>query len=193
MSAQLKDFLLQKGISTSRTTPYNPEGNGQVERLNGILWKAVSLARELPVSCWQDVLQDALHSIRSLLCTATNATPHERLFTYQRRSTSGTSVPTWLTAPGLVLLKRQERKSKFDPLVDEVELIEANPKYAHVRFPDGREDTVSTKFLAPQVKRNMEIHHEPFSKQPHTIADPNNDVQNPTTITTDGKSARANE
>ena len=152
MSAQLKDFLLQKGISTSRTTLYNPEGNGQVERLNGTLWKAISLVlktRELPVSCWQGVLQDALHSIGSLLCTATNRTPHERLFSHQRRSISGTSVPTWLTTPGLVLLKRQLRKSKFDPLVDEVELIEANPKYAHVRFPDGREDTVSTKLLAP--------------------------------------------
>ena len=117
--------------------------------------------------------------IRSLLCTATNATPHERLFTNQRRSTSGTSVPTWLTTPGLVLLKRQVRKSKFDPLVDEVELIEANPKYAHVRFPDGREDTVSTKFLAPQVKRN--VLHKPFPKQLHITADLSNDVQNPTT------------
>ena len=37
MNAQLKDFLLQKGISTSQTTSYNPEGNGQVERLNGTL------------------------------------------------------------------------------------------------------------------------------------------------------------
>ena len=31
MSTQLKHFLLQKGISSSRTTPYNPGGNGQVE------------------------------------------------------------------------------------------------------------------------------------------------------------------
>ena len=174
MSAQLKDFLLQKGISSSRTTPYNPGGNGQVERLNGTLWKTVLLAlktRELPVSCWEDVLQDTLHSIRSLLCTATNATPHERLFIHQRRSTSGTSVPTWLTTPGLVLLKRQVRKSKFDPLVDGVELIEANLKYAHVRYSDGREDTAAAKFFAPQVDRKTETRDEKILNQPHETSD----------------------
>ena len=131
MSVELKNFLLKRGIAASRTTSYNPTGNGQVERLNGSLWKAITLALKtqvLPVNCWQEVLSDALHSIRSLLCTATNATPHERLFAFQRRSTSGISVPTWLTVPGPVLLKRHVRNSKYEPLVDEVELIEANPK-----------------------------------------------------------------
>ena len=86
MSSELKNFLLQKGISTSRTTSYNPAGNGQIERLNGTLWKAIILAlktKGLPMSYWQEVLLDALHSIRSLLGTATNATPHERMFSYQ--------------------------------------------------------------------------------------------------------------
>lgn len=30
-----------------------------------------------------------------------------------------------------------------------MELLEANPSYAHVRFPDGRESTVSLRHLAP--------------------------------------------
>ena len=68
-------------------------------------------------------------------------------------------------------MKRQVRKSKFDPLVDEVELIEANPKYAHVRYSDGREDTVATKFLAPQVDRKTEIHDEKIPNQPHVTSD----------------------
>ena len=38
----------------------------------------------------------------------------------------------------------------MDPLVDEVELLQANPHYAHVRYPDGRETTVATKHLAPK-------------------------------------------
>ena len=46
-------------------------------------------------------------------------------------------------------MKRNVRRSKYEPVVDEIELIEANPHYAHVRFPDGRETTVSTKQLAP--------------------------------------------
>ena len=105
---------------------------------------------KLPIICWQDVLPDALHSIRTLLCTALNETLHERMFNFQRRSTTGSSIPSWLATPGPVLLKRYVRKSKFDPLVDEVELIEANPNYAHIRFSDGREDTVALKHLAPK-------------------------------------------
>ena len=65
LSVELKQFLHSHGISTSHTTAYNPPGNGQVE------------------SCWKIVLPDALHSIRCFLCTVTNATPHECLFSYQ--------------------------------------------------------------------------------------------------------------
>jgi hypothetical protein len=152
MSKELRGYLHGRGIATSRTTPYNPQGNGQCERYNGIVWRTIQLAlksRKLPTSAWESVLPDALHSIRSLLCTSTNATPHERLFNYQRRSTSGTSVPSWLSTPGPVLLKKHVRNSKYDSLVDEAELIEANPQYAHVRLQDGREKTVSLRDLAP--------------------------------------------
>ena len=103
------------------------------------------------------VLLDARHSVRSLLCTATYATPHERMFSYQRKSTSGVSIPSWLTTPGPVLLKRHVRNSKYDPLVDEVNLLEANPQYAHVQFPDGREDTISIKHLAPLGNKEVPV------------------------------------
>ena len=161
MSAELRQYLHGRGIATSRTTPYNPQGNGQCERYNGIVWRTVQLAlksRNLPTSAWEMVLPDALHSIRSLINTSTNATPHERLFNYQRRSSSGTSVPSWLNAPGPVLLKKHVRNSKYDSLVDEAELIEANPQYAHVRLGDGRETTVSLRDLAP---------YTPHSDLPH--------------------------
>ena len=46
-------------------------------------------------------------------------------------------------------MRRNVHQSKHDPLVDEVEIIEANPQYAYVRYLDGRESTVSTKQLAP--------------------------------------------
>ena len=152
MSCELKDFLSSKGIATSHSTPYHPIGNGQVERFNGIIWNAVKLAlktRDLPESQWEIVLPDALHAVRSLLSTATNTTPHERFFSFQRRSSSGASLPTWLSTPGPVMLRRFVRRSKSDPLVDEVELTHANPSYAHIRHPDGRESTVSLRDLAP--------------------------------------------
>ena len=166
ISEELKQFFNGRGIATSRTSRYNPQGNGQCERYNGIVWKAVTLAlkaRSLSISQWEEVLPDALHSIRSLLSTATNCMPHERMFTYQRRSSSGNSVLTWLMTPGTVLMKRHVRNSKYDPLVEEVELIESNPEYAYVRYPDGRESTVSLRHLAPCGQPALNQSNIPFN------------------------------
>ena len=58
-------------------------------------------------------------------------------------------MPTWLSVPGPVLLKRHIRTSKTDPLVDEVQLLQANPQYAHIQHADGREAMVSIRHLAP--------------------------------------------
>ena len=152
MSSELREFLTRRGIATSRSTPYNPEGNGQCERYNGIIWKSIQLAcasKNLDIENWEVIMSDALHSIRSLLCTATNETPHERMFAHPRRTSNGTALPTWLLNSNKVLLKRMVRKSKNDPLADEVELLETNPNYAHVRLSDGREATVSLKQLSP--------------------------------------------
>ena len=59
-------------------------------------------------------------------------------------------MPSWLCNPGPILMKLNVRNSKHDPLVDKVELLDANPQYAHVRLPNGKETTVSIKKLAPQ-------------------------------------------
>ena len=53
MSGELRQFLLSKGIATSRTTPYNPACNDQVEKYNGTVWKAITMAlktRGLPLT-----------------------------------------------------------------------------------------------------------------------------------------------
>lgn len=108
LSQELKEYQSQRGTAKSKSTPYHPIGNGQVERYNGIIWKAVRLAvksANLPDSKQKLVLPDALHSIRSLLCTSTNTTPHERFFNFQHRSSHGT-LPSWLHSPGPVLLRR---------------------------------------------------------------------------------------
>jgi len=40
----------------------------------------------------ETVLPEALHSVRSLLCTATNATSHERFLLFDQRSMLGRSL-----------------------------------------------------------------------------------------------------
>ena len=81
---------------------------------------------------------------------------HELFSSFNRRSVSGTSLPTWLTEPGPVLLRNFIRTDKNDIGVREVELTSAYPNYAQVRFPDGRESTVSLRDLAPCPRSPVE-------------------------------------
>ena len=152
ISHELRNFFLDHNIGYSNSTKYNPQGNGQVERYNGVIWKSIQLAlasKNLPLTQWELVIPEVLHSQRTLLCTATNQTPHERLFSFQRRSASGSSVPSWLLEQQKVLVKRHARKTKYEPLCDEADLIAVNPTHAKVKYNSGREDTVSLRHLAP--------------------------------------------
>ena len=142
------------GINMSGTTPYHPQGNGQCKCFNGIIWKTVRLllhSNKLDISNWETMLRLALHSIRSLLNTTTNCTPHERFFNYQRRpgSIGRKLLPSCLINPGPVLLKNFEKYSKNDDLVKRVDLLEANPHYALIKDQRGNTKMVSTQDLAP--------------------------------------------
>ena len=48
------------------------------------------------------------------------------------------------------------RHSTFDLLVEEVEVLHANPQYAHGRLPSGVESTVSVRDLAPTSRRGRD-------------------------------------
>ena len=159
VSKELREYLLEHGVATSRTSPYNPQGNGLTERYNGIIWKAVTLclrSKNLPDSMWESVLPEALHSVHSLINISTGVSRHERFFNFQRKTSSGTSLPVWLTTPGPVLLRNFRRTSKYDPIVQQVDLIDANPQYAFIKYPDGRQSTVSLRDLAPLSSGELE-------------------------------------
>ena len=161
MSYEFKSWLHSLGDPTSRTTRYNPRGNGQVERYNGIIWKTIVLAlraQKLSLTHWEYVLPIVLHSIRSLLCTTTNCTPHKRMFRHDRKSFNDVSLPSWVK-PGPIYVKNHNRNDKSDLLVEEAELLEANPQYAYVRLEDGRETPVSLQDLAPKAITSREENH----------------------------------
>ena len=160
-SKEFADFLLNAGISQSRTTPYHPSGNGQCERFNGTIWKAVSCllhSRKLSQNKWNTVLPEALASIRGLLCTATNDTPHSRFFNFERRGTAGISLPGWLATGRPAYLRNFPRTRKDEPLVQRVTIKEViSPYHARVSFPGGRSDTVSTRDLSrcPEEEKSI--------------------------------------
>ncbi|KFD64016.1 hypothetical protein M514_08656 [Trichuris suis] len=101
------------------------------------------------------------------------------MFSFSRRSTMGTSLPTWLSHPGPALLKKHVRSSKMDPLVEEVELLEANPQYAYVRYPDGRESTVSLRHLAPAGSPRAEVDLDCYDQELPSYVATEGDAQLP--------------
>ena len=127
MSRELRVYLV---VANSCRTPYNPQGNGQCERYNDIIWKATLLhlhIKGLTLKHWEAIFLDILKSFWSLPYTATNVFPHEKFLYFHCCSVTDKAIPTWLNAPGPALLQCSVRLSKFKPLVDEVELIKANP------------------------------------------------------------------
>ena len=117
----------------------------------------------------------ALHCIRPLLSTSTNCTPHEHLFNFQRKSATGDSIPTWLTRFKSALLKRHLRGSKYEPLVETVEILKVNPNYAHVRFNNGRETTVSLCHITPlgDGMNSLNTEPDPMPGDPQELNVPN--------------------
>ena len=87
----------------------------------------------------------------TLPCCATNEISHQRFFNIRRRSAFGISVPSWLSTPGPVYLRRHERSSKVEirPRVGGGEVVHTTQLYAHIRFPPGRETIVPLRDVAP--------------------------------------------
>ena len=81
--------------------------------------------------------------------------------------------------PGKVLLKKHVQKSKYDPLIEEVELSEANPQYAHIRYPNGKETTVSVRHLAPKIDYYKELNSEQNDMHEQSITEPHSTCPDP--------------
>lgn len=61
-----------------------------------------------------------------------------------------------MLTPGPVLLKCHVCVDKSNLLVDEVQLLQDNPQYAHVCYADGHETIVSLCHLAPIGSKSLQ-------------------------------------
>ena len=66
-------------------------------------------------------------------------------------------MPAWLVSPGATVFERKYVRNKQDPLVEEVQLLEANPRFSRVLFPDRRESSLSTPDLAPSGQQAIAL------------------------------------
>ncbi|PIK61895.1 hypothetical protein BSL78_01226 [Apostichopus japonicus] len=67
-------------IKHSRTTPYHPQGNGQVERMNRTLLSMLRFQSEKTRKNWTDSLQQCVHAYNCTRCETTEYAPYFMMF-----------------------------------------------------------------------------------------------------------------
>ena len=87
LSQELKEYLSQRGIATSKSTPYHPIGNGQVERYNGIIWKTVRLSLKS-----KNLLTPNGRLSFQMLCIPSDRSSRLRQTLHRMRDSSASSV-----------------------------------------------------------------------------------------------------
>lgn len=132
LSDELTTYLNQNRINSNKSEQSLQSSRKRSNRT--LEWnnmeRAISLLlkpKGLDQNKWKIVQPEAEHPISSLLCTATNCTPHERFFIRPWRSSNGTSRPAWLRQPEPVLMYHPANTSLLS-FVDEAELLESYPQ-----------------------------------------------------------------
>ena len=121
---------------------YNPTGNSQCERFNGIIWQTllcILAQHKVESSFWPDYLGEALYCIRSLSCSATGSNPHNLFLTFNHPFPPVTQP---VIPAGSYAWLRRFVQSKNDPTGELVQIAAAYPGYAVISRV-GRQETES--------------------------------------------------
>lgn len=96
-------------------------------------------------SFWEALEGNLCPNVLAMHKTSTFTPLFNCMYTYQWHTTpflvSLDNLTLVLGKPGPIHMRRQVRANKTKALVDEVEMLQANPYYAHVRYPDSRKTT----------------------------------------------------
>ena len=110
-SNEFSAFLRNWNVIKTRTTPYHPQSNGQIEKMNGSLWKTVQLRLSQCgklMTDWESELSFALSNMRVLPSRSLSfASPHSAFLAFERHITledpvinessePSISAPNWL-------------------------------------------------------------------------------------------------
>ena len=84
-SAVIKELCNFLEIKKSRTTPYHPQGNGQVERFNQTLLKMLGTLKNEQKAHWRDYVAPLVHAYNCTRSDATGMSPYSLMFGREAR------------------------------------------------------------------------------------------------------------
>lgn len=121
-------------------------------------------------SFWEALEGNLCPNVLAMHKTSTFTPLFNCMYTYQWHTTpflvSLDNLTLVLGKPGPIHMRRQVRANKTKALVDEVEMLQANPYYAHVRYPDSRKTTDGHQ--APQGQTKLLLPLDMLYKQQRT-------------------------
>ena len=120
-------------IDKIHTTPYHPEGNGLVERVNGTLIKMVAMYVSENQTNWDSVLPGVLFGYRTSKHKSTKETPFQLL--YGRRARLPNDVTTW-TPPNINVEESQQTKTIVKSIQIAQEIARDNNKQNQIKMKE---------------------------------------------------------
>ncbi len=130
------------GIRITGTTPYNPKSNTQVERIHKDLHGILKGLMGDNFTMWEELLPQALFSIRTAICRTTGLAPYQILF--------GRNV----SAPLDLIFGNPEESFTASELPDKTQYVRALRKRIDQAAAFAREN------LTQYVMRERRIYHE---------------------------------